>query len=72
MISISALFVSVLCVVVSLAIYKWNEREDIRFKIEMMRSNQYSWEEFDMVNKEKFESDYWRTTEDGESTTTTG
>lgn len=72
MISISALFVSVLCVVVSLAIYKWNEREDIRFKIEMMRSNQYSWEEFDMVNKEKFESDYWRTTENAESTTTAG
>jgi len=62
---IVSFFVSALCIVASLAIFRWDARQDHRYKIELMNSSQHSWEEFDMVNKDKFESDYWRITEDG-------
>lgn len=62
---------SAACAVVALAVHKWDMRQDHRYKIELMDSSTNSWEEFDMVNKQKFESNYWRTAEDGESTTRT-
>tara|TARA_R100001594_G_C4026381_1_gene260308 strand:+ start:821 stop:1045 length:225 start_codon:yes stop_codon:yes gene_type:complete len=70
-ISLACLAVSALCVSASVAIYKWDRRQEHKYKIELANSHQYSWEEFDMINKEKFESNYWRVAEDGKGTART-
>jgi len=56
---------SALCLVLSLAVIDWSRRADHKFKIGILKTNKHSWEEFDMVNKEQFETDYWRTFDNG-------
>ena len=62
--------VSVACGIVSMAVHKWSARQEHLYRIELMNSNSHSWQEFDMVNKERFESDYWRVTENGKNSAT--
>ena len=68
---LACLSLSATCGVVSLVIYKWDMRQEHRYKIELMNSSNHSWEEFDMVNKNKFESEYWRGAENGKNTART-
>ena len=64
------LSVTAACCVISIAVYRWNLRQEHLYKIGLMNSNNHSWEEFDMVNKDRFESEYWMVAENGKNSAT--